>query len=202
MERWIDSLSKYFKEIVLITHSNKTTSSNSYKLKSSNISIVDLGEKPTPHKRILNNKKYKNILKNNLHRFDIVGYRVPSPLSRYFYNVTKEKINFFLLVGHMVNAIPKDTKTTWKSLIWRYYWKYDHNILSKIANKNLTLSNGPTFLDEFSNIKNQKIIFTSTIWDDEIVDNRDLVLGDNIKILYLGRNLQRKKNRYFNKYGK
>lgn len=191
--RWIDSLSKYFKKIVLITHTIKQNDANSYKVESKNLFIIDLGAKPSPQKRILNYKKYQNILKKNLSEFDIICYRVPSPLARFFYKITKNKINFFLLVGHMVNATSKDSKATWKSLIWKYYWKYDHSRISEIANDNLTLVNGPTFLEEFPNIANQKVIFTSTIWDKEIVYNRKVDLDTPIKLLYLGRISSEKK---------
>lgn len=184
--RWIDSLSPYFKSILLIVHTG-INKENLYQIESDNVSVLNLGEKPSPQKRILQYKTYQKILRKHLVEFDIIGYRVPSPLSRFLYEITVEKINFFLFVGHMINALPSNQKITWKSLIWKYYWKYDHYRLSKIANRNLTLSNGPIYLEDFPIISNQKVIFTSTIWEHEIIAHRNTDLHDPIKILFLGR---------------
>jgi glycosyltransferase involved in cell wall biosynthesis len=188
---WVDSLAPYFKEIICITYSkNKEDTENRYKLKNKNIAIIDLGEKLSLKNRIMKYKQYQNILKQNLHKFDIIIYRVPTPLAIYFYPLTKNKINVFFLVGNMVKGLEssKNNINPIKYYLWKFYWKWDHRKLQKYANNSLTLSNGPTFLNEFPNIKNQKIIFTSTIYDKDVLKVKKFQkLHNSIKLLYIGR---------------
>ena len=187
---WVDSLSPYFKEIVCLTYVNKQSDENRYKISSKNVSIINLGEKPILRNTILNHKKYQNILKQNLDRFDIIIYRAPTPLSVYFYPLTKDKINIYFLVANMLKGLEqsKDKINPIKYYLWKAYWSWDHKRLEANANQSLTLSNGPTFLKEFDKIKNQQVIFTSTIYDKDVVNIKKIATLQNpVKLLYLGR---------------
>jgi glycosyltransferase involved in cell wall biosynthesis len=187
---WIDSLAPHFKEIVFLTYSNKKSDENKYKVTSSNVSLIDLGDKPILRNTIINHKKYQNILKNNLNKFDIVMYRAPTPLAVFFYPITKDKVNVFFLVANMLKGLDsaKSKISFVKYYLWKKYWTWDHNWLEKNANKSLTLSNGPTFLKEFNCILDQKVIFTSTIHSSDVQeDKKNKALQDPVQLLYLGR---------------
>ena len=56
----------------------------------------------------------------------------------------------------------------WKNFLFFVYWYCDHFLLSLIANKSLTFGNGKYFSQEFPLIKNLKVIFTSTISNEDI----------------------------------
>lgn len=187
---WVDSLAPYFKEVVCVTYSNNQSDENKYKIKSSNISLIDLGEKPILRTTLLKHKKYQNILLKNLDKFDMIFYRSPSPLVIYFYPLTRDKINIFFFIANMLSGFDniKGKINPIKYYLWKTYWTFDHAYLQKYANASLTLSNGPTFLKEFVKVKNQKIIFTSTIYDKDVQDGKkQRDLNTPLRLLYLGR---------------
>lgn len=187
---WVDSLAPYFKEIVLLTYSNTESDQNKYVISSSNISLIDLGNKPILRGTIINHKKYQLILKDNLDKFDIIIYRAPTPLAVYFYPITKDKVNVFFLVANMLKGLDsaKDKISLFKYHLWKKYWTWDHKLLQRNADKSLTLANGPTFLKEFDDISEQKVIFTSTIHRIDVQeDKKNRALQDPVQLLYLGR---------------
>lgn len=167
---WVDSLAPYFKEIVLLTHTtDRPLGENTYRVQAANVSVIDLGEKDDkPQRRVLARKRYQAILGANLDRFDIVIYRAPTPLAIWLYPLTRTKTNVFLLVSRMLAPGVIDHLPWWKRLRLRLYWGFDQWQLSRYANESLTLSNGPMFRTEFPRIRDQRVVFTSTIHASEL----------------------------------
>ena len=80
--KWIDSLAPYFKEIVLLTHTTTQKKETQYQIEAKNISVVDLGTKPPFFlKRVIKYRHYQRLVAKEKHRWDAVGFRVPSPLA-------------------------------------------------------------------------------------------------------------------------
>jgi glycosyltransferase involved in cell wall biosynthesis len=186
--RWVDSLAPSFKEIVLLTHTCPKNTETQYQVRAKNVSVLDLGPKPPFFlERVLRYRHYQRLVKRERHRWDVVGFRVPSPLAIYLYPVMKRKRVFFLLVGNMINVTKANEILWWKKKILLTYWMLDHWRLAYIANKEITFSNGPFLLSEFEKIKKQNVIFTSSIWEKEISGRDDCCTGKRVELLYIGR---------------
>lgn len=186
--KWIDSLAPYFKEIVLLTHTTTQKKETQYQVEAKNISVVDLGTKPPFFlKRVIKYRYYQRLVAKEKRRWDAVGFRVPSPLAIFLYPVMEEKPAFFLLVGNMVNATRMSKMAWWKKRLLINYWRWDHWKLARVANQGTVFANGPSFLEEFPKIRNQVIIFNSTIWQKEIADREDCCTGKKVELLYVGR---------------
>lgn len=186
--KWIDSLAPYFKEIVLLTHTTTQKKETQYQIEAKNISVVDLGPKPPFFlKRVMKYRHYQRLVAKEKHLWDAVGFRVPSPLAIFLYPVMKEKAAFFLLVGNMINATRMSRMAWWKKRLLINYWRWDHWKLARVANQGTVFANGPSFLEEFPKIRNQVVIFNSTIWQKEIADREDCCTGKKVELLYVGR---------------
>jgi len=186
--KWIDSLAPYFKEIVLLTHTTTQKKETQYQIEAKNISVVDLGTKPPFFlKRVIKYRHYQRLVAKEKHRWDAVGFRVPSPLAIFLYPVMEEKPAFFLLVGNMVNATRMSRMAWWKKRLLINYWRWDHWKLARVANQGTVFANGPSFLEEFPKIRNQVVIFNSTIWQKEIAERDDCCTGNKVELLYVGR---------------
>ena len=186
--RWVDSLAPSFKEIVLLTHTCPKNTETQYQVRAKNVSVVDLGLKPPFFlKRVFRYRHYQKLVKRECHRWDAVGFRVPSPLTIYLYPVMERKPAFFLLVGNMINVTKTARLTLWKKWILISYWMWDHWKLARIANKGVVFANGYAPLEEFPSIKDQKVIFTSSILEEEIVRREDCCTDEKVRLLYVGR---------------
>lgn len=187
--RWVDSLSPHFEKIYLITHIIRDhTNLNNYCVKAKNLQVINLGRKIGTFRRIYKFRSFQKIVNKYVDNIDVVIFRVPSPLAVYLSGLFNKKIKVYFLVGNMINAIKATNLPLHKKLPTLLYWYFDHYLLAKYSKKALVLANGPTFLEEFKRIKNQNVIFTSTIWENEIAENRQSTINlNNVRLIYLGR---------------
>ena len=183
--RWIDSLSIYFKEIIIFAFI-EDSQNKQYQLKSKNIRCKIIGYKKHPIKTLLCLNYYKKIIQKNSNQFDIICFRVPSLLAVYLSMFTKEKKQIFIIVGNMLN-IPNTNTLNLKLFIYRMYWKFDYFLLSRQTKNRLIMSNNTLSKKIYKHIKNQNFFFTSTIWEKDIISRKQNFSDNEIKILSLGR---------------
>jgi len=170
--KWVDELAIHFKEIILITHTNKNSEKAKYKIRNSNVSICDLGPKTTFFPaRLLNVPKQMAIVRNNLENFDLIGFRVPSLLAPYIYRLSKTKINFFILVGDVVETIKATKISFWKKIILVTYWKWDRRLYIKAAKQSISFGIQPHFPEIYPEISDLKLIHSSTILQTDIAES-------------------------------
>jgi glycosyltransferase involved in cell wall biosynthesis len=167
--KWIDELCLSFKEVVLIVHTSKKNSNDDFFLKSSNIRIIDLGEKETFFlNRVIKFKYYHNIIQQNSDLIDIVCFRYPSPLTNILKIAFSNKKTFSLIVGNMWQLQFYQKISFYKNLILYFYWQIDHFIFSIVNRNSLNLSiyNAKKVFPLLSNVH---FLHSSTIIKSDIV---------------------------------
>lgn len=186
--RWIDSLSTHFKEIIVFAFKEENPNIQ-YLVSAKNIKCKILGVKKHPLSTIINLKYYKTFLQKNADEFDIVCLRVPSFMAVYISLILKSKRQVFLIVGDMVGLNPISLNSIYqiKSLLYKLYWRLDRQVLTLLSRNRIVFTNDESTFLNYPKIKCQKKIFTSTIWDREIVQNRAITKIAEFRILWLGR---------------
>ena len=184
---WIDSLAKYFDEVVLIAHtSNKV---DKYKIKSKNIKIIDLGTKSKSLLfRLIKFRQYQKKILNDIDSFDCLGIRGPTPLAIFIYWIARKKPIFFFLVGNLWRITWFSDLSFLKKILLTFYWWVDHQLLSIAANRSVTFALTPYFKKEFPLIKNIKVHFSSTIYKKDIKKEIKTYSYNNpLEIIFIGR---------------
>ena len=86
-----------------------------------------------------------------------------------------------------LNPLHLSSVTNIKSFLYKIYWRIDKEILSWISQKRRFITNDDTTKITYPKIKNQKTIFTSTVWESEIIDKKLIVDKDTLELIWIGR---------------
>jgi glycosyltransferase involved in cell wall biosynthesis len=183
---WIDSLSKYFEKIILIAHTSSVKST--YKIKSKNIEVIDLGVKPSHvFKRIFKFRSFQKIVLKNSHKFDCYGARIPTPLGAYLAYTVRNKPIFFLVVGNLWKLTMLSNMVSWKKYLLSLYWYLDGLFLSFLSRKAIVFANSDSYKNDYPLVKNIITVPTSTIMASDILYENKTLNNKGCKLLYLGR---------------
>ncbi len=183
---WIDSLSPFFRSIVLILHSSEDRLE--YKLCSKNVEFVDLGPKPDKlFSRILKSKSFVDVLLANKSRIDCLGCRVPTTLAIYFCTALRDIPVFFLVVGSLWRISLKIKMGNFKRFSLVLYWFFDHLVQNILSRRVMVFANGDHYRKDYPLARYFKRVHTSTITSTDIVSSKARTTGSYFTIIYLGR---------------
>lgn len=183
---WVESLSKNFSKIFVIAFTDRNNYSFEYI--SSNIQLIDLGKKPTKLKDFyLKLPKYYKILKKYNSCFDYLGIRMPTPLGICISFIFRSTPKFFLIIGSMPDVVKCSDTSITKKIILYVFWKIDQILYRFFKDDTLFLGNNKNYKKTFPYIKNMKIIPTSTINKNDII-NKPRSLNQNfLRLIFIGR---------------
>ncbi len=183
---WVESLANNFSKIYVIAFTD--CNNYSFEYTSSNIHLIDLGKKPT--KLIdfyLKLPKYYKILKKYHYCFDFLGIRMPTPLgvciSFFFKNIPK----IFLIIGSMPDVVKCSKTDLTKKIILYTFWKIDQILYRLFRNNTLFLGNNKNYKKIFPYVKNMKIIPTSTIYKNDILNKPRTLNKKILRLIFIGR---------------
>lgn len=185
--KWVDSLAPFFREVVLVTHTTNTRDGMDYRLKSENVSVCDLGAKPSLLRRVIDRRKYAEVIADKASEWDIVGFRCPTPLAIHFYPKVQNKQVFFLLVGNIVGTTRMSSITTWKKWALLTYWIYDKWRLSRHSRRRPVFAIGPHFTVEYPKMRDIQQLHTSTITEHDIKGRVDCCDSATTELVCVGR---------------
>ena len=185
--KWVDSLAPYFKKVVVIAHTTYSREGMDHEVQSDNVSMCDLGPKPSLLQRVLHRKRYAEIISEQASEWDVVGFRCPTPLAIYLYPQVRQQKVFFLLVANLVNATRTSSITPWKRFPVLLYWMFDHHMLSRYGNQQTVFAIGPYFRKEFPAIRELNLLHSSTITESDIRPREECRTGETTILAYIGR---------------
>ncbi|MBO6974259.1 MAG: glycosyltransferase [Prochlorococcus marinus CUG1435] len=186
---FIDSIAKYYEEIILLLHlpNKKQKEITKYKLKSNNIKLVSLSvHSNIPHRYLLApffiNKLFK--LRNNV---DNLLLRASTPYLPFVYLFWKK--NTTLLFVSDANKGLDELNQNYLKLNLIKVWAHICNKFElSFAKKSNVIVNSYTLLEKFKKInKEVKLISTTTIEEKEIFYRKDTCLSSPYKLLFSGR---------------
>ena len=186
---FLDGLSIYFNEIYLFLHSplENELESLTYKIKSKNINLIDIGPHYRLHFRLLTKNlflyKYKSALKD----IDVFLVRGPTPLLFQFYKIYEGKFSIYL-VGDYVKSLKNLKLNPLKKYLLYIYYRYYNYKQSQILKKNKVIVNSREIMKSVSSINENSVeLKTTTIMQKELFFRADTCQNEFINILYTGR---------------
>lgn len=188
---FIDALAKECEELVLFLEeqTDKGSSLEDYKISSTNIKLVSLGNRTPFYHRVLKPQAKIKIIKDNLDKIDAILLRVPSPLGPHIHKKLSSKIPVYeLVVGDYVKGLkdmkqPPIRKIAIQTLT--YYYQFLHN---KMISKSRIFVNSVELEHEYTKIaKEIRLVKTTTLSSDDFYKREDTCLNNKIKLLYTGR---------------
>lgn len=190
---FIDSLAEQCDEVICFMHSPLSTEKNlmDYKLKSTNIRLIDIGSHISMMKRMLKAKQYGNKIIPFLSQLDIMLIRGPSPLLPVIASTCrKKKIPVsYLLVGDYLEGLNAATSMNKlkKSILWAYY-TYNKYMQDKDIVSTLVFVNSSKLYEEYAHKSDNCIeVRTTTLSKSDFFERFDTCQGSIIELLYTGR---------------
>lgn len=190
---FIDSLSIYFDEIYLFMHSAKENEKYilDYKIKSSNVRLVDIGLHEHMIKRILYSEIYIKKIKKYIDTIDIMLIRGPSPLLPAITKLClKNNTPFsYLLVGDYLEALESSShmnkiKKTILYILYKYNKKYQDKY---IVNEPIFVNSAMLYNEYNLKVKNCIQIKTTTLSKNDFYIKKSSFDKEFIDLLYTGR---------------
>jgi len=190
---FLDGLAINFEKIICYIHSPLLSEMDNivYKIKSSNIEVVNIGPHRSMVKRVLQNKKFTAVLEADLRSrdIDLFLFRAPSPLLPYFTKVCIENnIKYsYLIVGDYVKNL-KGTKGVkqWKRFILSTFYKYNKFYQDKYIKNALVFTNNPVTFYEYKKFNTYEIR-TTTLSEKDFFEKEIFYENKKLNLLYTGR---------------
>lgn len=190
---FLDSLSKYFVKVICFMNSatNNEIQKMDYKITSSNIEFIDIGQHIHMSKRILKSKSVKSIVMQNIEALDFMLIRGPSPFLPLFSKVSKsKKITYgFLLVADYLEVLKSSDMATWKKIPLYIFFKYNKFLQDLYSKDALVLANSRILVNEYKNKLEENVfeVRTTTLYDSDLYFKNNYNLQNKVNLLFTGR---------------
>ncbi|WP_396161718.1 glycosyltransferase family 4 protein [Flavobacterium sp.] len=184
---FIDALANEVEHLTLVMHeANSREAINcDYKVKSCNITWINLGYKtPSWHRALAHKKLLKNKLKELL--IDYFLIRSPSPLAPYFHRYIPQHKIRFLIVGDYESGSLR--KKSIRNIAIDYYIKFNSYLFKKAIQNTPILVNSPALFDKYKDLATScKLVGTTTLSKQDFFERVDTCTGNVVRLLYTGR---------------
>jgi len=190
---FIDGLANECNKVVCYLHAplESEVKQIDYKLKSSNIELVNIGKHINVFKRVLKQKEFIKNIKEDLDKrnIDIFLMRVPSPLVPFVTQLCKDKnIKYsYLIVGDYVKNLQesKNIKPL-KRFILNVFYKYNKYYQDQYARHALLFTNNPMITKMYEKLKPYEIR-TTTLKQNDFYYDEGFYKDNILNIIYAGR---------------
>ena len=186
---FIDFLAKEISELFLIAHTPNEIQLNdcNYKIESQNIILIDLGEHCSVVSRYFNFFNYFKIIKHIEKKVDFFILRAPTPLLPIFVVVNIKKTLIYAIGDYLQVIKSKKIKNFkyYMLLIYAYLITFCTKILS---HRGLVMTNSIELKNKLKIKYNSvKIVYSSTIRNNELINIGSKKFHNPIRLLYTGR---------------
>ena len=186
---FINFLAKEVSELFLVAHSPKENQLNdcNYKIESQNVTLIDLGEHCSVASRYLNFFSYYKKIKYAEKKVNFFILRAPTPLLPVFLFVNIRKTLIYA-IGDYLEVIKSIKIKNFKYpilLIYAYFITFCTKILSF---RGLVMTNSIELKNKLKTKYNSvKIVYSSTIRNNELINSCSKNFHNPIRLLYTGR---------------
>jgi glycosyltransferase involved in cell wall biosynthesis len=142
--RYVDSLSPYFREIVLAVPVFDAPPQTGTRLRSDNVRLAKLPYFPGPKQFYPQLFRIYGRLRRFVRECDVIHLRVPTPAAFFVFRMARA-INrpvFALVVGDYRALLPQLPYHGWKKAMFGAYVAFEEHAVSRIARGSLTFANG------------------------------------------------------------
>lgn len=186
---FINFLAKEVSELFLVAHSPKENQLNdcNYKIESQNVTLIDLGEHCSVASRYLNFFSHYKKIKYAEKKVNFFILRAPTPLLPIFLFVNIRKTLIYA-IGDYLEVIKSIKIKNFKYpilLIYAYFITFCTKILSY---RGLVMTNSIELKNKLKTKYNSvKIVYSSTIRNNELINSSSKNFHNPIRLLYTGR---------------
>ena len=186
---FIDSIAKYYEEIILLLHkpNDKQKEIIKYKLKANNIKLVSLSTHSSIPIRYILAPFFINKLIKLSNKVDNLLLRASTPYLPFIYLFWRKSTT--LLFVSDANKGLDELNQNYLKLVLIKIWAYFNNKFElRFAKNSKVIVNSYTLLEKFRKIKKDiNLISTTTIEEKEIFYRKDTCLSSPYKLLFSGR---------------
>jgi len=188
---FIDSMAKEVNHLYCFMHQPQQPELNEedYVIKSTNVTLVELGSKTPAYIRMLFPSRYKKVFQKYGKFCDNIIVRSPSPLAPFIYTFLKNETNVvYLIVGDYTNGIKYLNLPPFRKLGIRWFLMYYQYLQNKVISKCKVLVNSQQLFDENKNIaKEIHQIRTTSLSMQNFYYQEDRCQSSPFQLLYSGR---------------
>lgn len=186
---FIDSLAQNVDELLLFMHSAPEDSQMpDYKLISSNIRWINLGNKPPAWNRFFFPRTLLRKFRKEIKSTDAMIVRSPSPSSIGFSYFVNRKRLFYFMVGDYLNGAENIEVNGVRDYFVKYLTKQIDKALNVVVKDRVIFVNSKELKTKYSAIASKIIeVRTTTVRADDMRLREDTCQGKLIHILYAGR---------------
>ena len=186
---FIDSISKYYEEIILFLHSPRKNEIEqvTFKIKSKNIKLIDLGIHSSIPKRYINFFKYAKIFKQNESELDLIIIRAGTPLLPLINFFCKTPLVLFL-VSNATEGLDNLPQPNFRLFLIKLWAKWYQRAENRIASRNLTIVNSAKIYEGLKGkVDHLFLTKTTTLKTKDFYFRNDTCKNKTIRLLFAGR---------------
>ena len=186
---FIDSLASQCSKVICFLHSPNPQEQimMDYKVKATNVELVDLGLRGSAMNRTLQSRKFIHKFKRYFGGLDLLLLRGPSPLLPALAWAASVPIAL-LLVGDYTSGVNDLPQPRWRKELIRIWSHWNKAVQTKIARKSLTFVNSHLLFQELERKVTDLVeIRTTTLNDQAFFERTDTCQQAPVKLLYVGR---------------
>lgn len=187
---FLDSIAKECEKVICFLHSpiEEEMPSMDYKIKSTNIELINIGPHDQLYYRLLRSKVLLKSFKNSFDEVDVLIVRAPTPLIFQLNNLFNGKLVLYVVGSYVQGAKELHLNYLKNFLIKLYSHQYEYR-QRKLIKGNKTIVNSRLLLKQFSKLsKGISEIKSTTLSNSDFYDRKDTCQNKkNIRILFTGR---------------
>ena len=188
---FVDSLAKYCEQITCFLHSPtaKEEFLLTYKIQSSNVNLVDLGEHTSVPSRLLRSMWIKKQVQRNISDVDVFLFRAPTPLLPIISKPIRDLPTALLLVGDNLSGVNELKQPFWRKEMIRLLWRWNKSQQMRIAKRSLTFVNSRKLYNELKDNNVPRLVETrtTTLSEKDFFRRKDTCEIPPYHLLYTGR---------------
>jgi len=188
---FIDALAAQVDKLVLFMHEAPANQEEpcDYKVRGSNVILVNLGFKAPAWDRVLFPGKVLNRIRQQVAGCDALLVRAPSPLAPFFYHrfrhITKVT---FLIVGDYAEGAKHLKQPWWRLWAIQLLLIANDRQLRQVLRHSLTFVNSHAQFQKYESfVKRMHAVSTTTLSKDDFFFREDTCTGGQVKLLFTGR---------------
>jgi glycosyltransferase involved in cell wall biosynthesis len=186
---FIDSIAPHFNQLVCFCHSplNHELGMMDYKIKSTNVILVDIGPHLGIPKRVLSALLNGGGMFNSPIPLDAFLVRASTPLLPFIYKKYKSKV-CLLLVSDAVEGLDNLGQPKWRLFLIKLWANWYQKTEDRIAEKVLTFVNSVKLYSKLEpKVKSLELIKTTTLREIDFFEREDTCQNKVIEFIYAGR---------------